>query len=453
MASEILYEEVRMPDHHRILTSNNLLAGTGSAGDIGIYGTSTILEILERDGNSNLKRELEEKMTENIGEIRSLFLEILDQDDSIVENYFNNSLFDIRELCLFNSHIVLLPPTVSKDTFNTFYPFYEQLVNLSDKYKNRYDQVDIKDEESESKIDVISSFFSKKGPKKKNVYNRNCEEYIKGLKEYLRVVIDNDDYLINSYKYLYSFFNLKLELAKNIQKMAEENVVGKLCEKVILDIKKQYNTSYSFNEITKDGIKFKTIPAGFLLYRSYPSFDPPFPKRRPYVWAGFSFLDVVNYSTPKEEEVDNSSYDYCTKIGNVSTFRTKCNLNLIDLGDLQTVMVLREKMDEKTSESFSKGWVIDKNSNVVRKSEYEADAIVAQWLYDNGYDGYIGYGIPGIHDECCISQDRRLKDMEETIKGMGQKFPLEIRNIFPMQQLLPMCQEPFTKIDYKIILS
>lgn len=27
MASEILFEEVRMPDHHRILISNNLLAG------------------------------------------------------------------------------------------------------------------------------------------------------------------------------------------------------------------------------------------------------------------------------------------------------------------------------------------------------------------------------------------------------------------------------------------
>jgi hypothetical protein len=100
--------------------------------------------------------------------------------------------------------------------------------------------------------------------------------------------------------------------------------------------------------------------------------------------------------------------------------------------------------------SFEKGWEI-KNDIIERNSDFVSDGIVSQWKYENGYDGFIGYGIKGLHDECLITSDNIEK--KEWLQGMGLNFPLELKNSFPIKQLVPICQEPFTKINYKISLS
>jgi len=455
--SEIIYEEVLMPDHHRLLTSNNLVKGIGQPGDMDIYGTSTILEILEKDDSSESKKDLDDKIKTISEELRTILFEILYQDNAISEEseeyYLSNTLFNVEQLCRFNDYIILLPPTVSRDTFNTLYYSYIGLVQLHSNYTKRYkEEIQQEEKKSQSKADIISSFLKKTSkPKKKIIYTTDCSDYIKGIKQYLEIALKDDDYIINSYKYIINLFRTDLDQVVTLNRIMENNVVEKMCRQVTLDIKEKYRAVYNFDEvIEEDGMKYKIIPEGFLVYRGYSKLASPFPKTRPYVCVGFSFLDTVNYGKPDEEEFStNLSNDYCTLLGNVATLKTKTSLKLLDLKDLQTVELLRAKMDKKTLKSFSKGWIV-KDDNVTRKSEYKDDDVVYQWLYDNNYEGYIGYGIPGLHDEACISNDKRLKDIKEYIKGNGQKFPLQLRNSFPMKQLVPICQEPFTQINYKI---
>jgi hypothetical protein len=418
-----------------------------------IYGTSTILEILEKDNNSESKKDLDDKIRTISEELRSILSKILDQDNSISEKYYlSKTLFDVKKLCRFNDYIILLPPTVSRDTFNTFYSFYIELVNLYSNYTKRYkEEIQQEEKKSQSKADIISSFLKKTSkPKKKIIYTTDCSEYIKAIKQYLKMVLINDDYIINSYKYIINLFRTNLEFQPTLNRIMENNVIEKMCRQVTLDIKEKYRAVYNLDEVIEDEMKYKIIPEGFIVYRGYSNLASPFPKTKPYVCVGFSFLDTVNYGTPDVEEFStNLSHDYCKLLGNVATLKTKTSLKLLDLKDLQTVKLLREKMNAITLESFSKGWIV-KDDNVTRKSEYKDDDVVYQWLYDNDYEGYIGYGIPGLHDEACISNNKRLKDIEEPIKGMGLKFPLELRNSFSMKQLVPICQEPFSQINYKI---
>ncbi len=450
MSAEIYYEEIKMPDHHKILTSNNLIAAMSEAGEFDIYGTSTIIDILEKDGNVDTLTELKKKIEETNESVRSILTEMLKQDDlAESKDYEKNTLFDITELCKWNRYILLLPFTVSEDTFNILYPFYDELVKLHSNYKDRYQQEEVKT--TAVSDDFFASYFK---PAPKIVYTKTCFDYVKAVKEYIRFALSNDDYIINSYKYISSAFNYKGDLAKRLVQIAEENEVGKMCRRVINDIKQQYKQYYTFDEVRENGIKYKVIPTGFLFYRSYPSVDPPFPKKRPYVFVGFSFLDIVSYSTPQEQDFIDSdlaenSYDYCKLLGNVSTLRLKKELKLLDLNDTETVKSLRQIMEPNVQKSFDKGWILE-DDIVNRRSNFKDDAIVAQWIYDNNYDGYIGYGIPGLHDECCISSIKALQHLEEPIKGMGLKFPLEILASFSMKKMVPICRDPFTKINYRL---
>ena len=135
------YEEVKMPEHHRILPSDNLLVGKGIQGDLDIYGTSTALNILYLDNDLERMKELEDKIKNTSQKLRELITKILDEDDLLLlneKNYENNTFFDIFQLCKFNLYLVLLPFTVSKDTFYTFYPFYEELIQKQSTYTEMF---------------------------------------------------------------------------------------------------------------------------------------------------------------------------------------------------------------------------------------------------------------------------------------------------------------------------
>lgn len=445
------YEEIKMPEHHRILPSDNLLVGKGIEGDLDIYGTSTALNILYLDKDLERMKELEDKIKNTSQKLRELITKILDEDDLLLlneKNYENNTFFDIFQLCKFNLYLVLLPFTVSKDTFYTFYTFYEELIQKRSTYTEMFEE---EKEEKEEKSD----FFSKAFSKKKTIYKKDCFNYINAIKQYLRLTISNDDYIINSYKYMIYIFDYKKSLVKELQEIVDKNIIGKMCNYVLYNVRNQYKTRYVFDEILKDEIKYKIIPKGFLFYRSYPSISTPFPIKRPYMYVGFSFLDIIDYATPQEKNFDErnlsyTSHNYCELLGNVSTFKTKRTLKLLDLHDLQTVKSLRKLMDGNVLKSFEKGWEI-KNDIIERNSDFVSDGIVSQWIYENGYDGFIGYGIKGLHDECLITSDNIEK--KEWLQGMGLNFPLELKSSFPIKQLVPICQEPFTKINYKISLS
>ena len=136
------------------------------------------------------------------------------------------------------------------------------------------------------------------------------------------------------------------------------------------------------------------------------------------------------------------------------TLKLEKELKLVDLYDIETVKVLQKMMDTKTLKAFNTGWSIETVNGrqyIKRKSIYDDDYIVSQWFHDNNFEGFIGYGIKGLHDECCISEDKSKSD--EIIRGFGEKFPLKILNSYPTKYLIPACQEPFNKINYIIQMN
>lgn len=470
--SNVLYDEIKMPDHHRILDRENLLAGQGREGDLGVYGTSTALNILTQDGKVQEAIKLESDIMYESEKIRQMIFKIIEEDNAQFEKgydeYVKKSLFNIKNLCFFNQQLVLLPFSVSKDTFNTCYPFYEQLNILHSNHKDRYEQIEIDEEEKQTKQsknidDFFSTFSSVKKKPKKIVYRDSCMDYIKAIKQYLNTFLYNNDYVINSFKYIPLILKgeYENELIDDLLEIVTQNKIGKICNKIFADVRKEYKTKFIFDEIVEKGLTYKIIPENFLFYRSYPSTDPPFPKRRPEVWVGFSFIDVVSYATPQDKtfedrNLDFTSENYCELLGSVSTFKVKKQLKLLDMGSVETIkslMEILERDNKSVLKALIDGWeiTVKKGQEIInRKSKYEGDSKFADWLYENSYDGYIGYNLPGLHDECCISRDKSLEDLEEPIKGMGSKFPLQLLNSFPMKQIVPVCQEPFSKINYVI---
>jgi hypothetical protein len=448
---EMQYEESKMPEHHRLLIDKLLIKDDESGiPSLGIYGTSTILQNLFLDGLISMDLEIQiEKISD---QIRDIFRKILEKDDNMEqggkEHYLTNTLFNLR-ICGVGSEFlasVLLPPTVSKDTFNTFYDSFIQLADTHSDYKMR-----ISEKEVESTNSIWKSVFMKKVI----TYTDVCYDYIKAIKRYLYSILDfkDNDYIINSYRGL-----LVLLKSENYElyKIREDDVVGKMCYDYIKDIKKQYKMFYKFEEvIDDDGLRYKIIPKGFLLYRGYPNSATPFSRSTSYLCLGFSFLDTVNYGRPNEKNFQGkevNSYNYCRLLGNVVTMEVNDDLKLLDLGDLDTVKLLKTKMSGVVLEKFEKAWSI-KNDTIQRKSVYSDDAIVYDWL-ENFYQGYIGYGVPGLHDEICCFTPPDLKHKQEERKGWGERFPsFKIRNIFPLKDTIPMCKEPFNKLNYKIFVD
>ena len=115
--------------------------------------------------------------------------------------------FNIKNLCHYETVLALLPFTVSKDTFNTCYPMYQDLKKLDSNYTDRFEKV--VDEKKEDKSDIFSRLNKKSF---KIVYKKACIDYIKALKQYVKMFLSNDDFLINSYKYMTQFFKEENEV-------------------------------------------------------------------------------------------------------------------------------------------------------------------------------------------------------------------------------------------------
>jgi hypothetical protein len=469
------FDELKMPDYH-ILFSGKLIAGT-TQDHIDVYGTSTYLNILQKDEKNDELTHLKDEIHKISDEIRSILTDILDEDDGYerfdMKKYTGYTMFNMSSICRRADDVkllLLLPPSVSSDTFNTLYPAYKEIMDFEEKSVLAQQVADSNGADSKKKFDAVSDFFStfnKGKPSFKTVYTDECREFIKKIKWFIREFMTNDDYIINAYKYLP--FN-KIEdddrMARLMQ-IEEENVIGKLCQKVFDDIYHQYKIRYQFNERVIDGLKYKIIPEGFLFYRAYPNIKPPFPTERPYMHLGFSFLEISMYSAAKEEDVYKQigerqiyTQSVCNLIGNVATFRAKKELKLLDLNDVETVEKLREILsvrsqysegDKIVLENFKKGWII-KDGIIKRYSEYKADYSVAQWVYDNNYDGFIGYGIKDFHDEVCVCSSKSKKDIEEVVEW-GEKYPVQIANIFPMKYSVPACKEPFNQINYRLSIE
>ena len=268
MASENhIYEEIKMPDHHRIFPSNRLLAGDSDDYGLDIYGTSTSLNILIKDGKLEEAKFLEDKIHEKSEEIRNILTQIFEIDDSYSDlpdnEYLNMTLFSKHQVCKSDFKFqILLPFTVSKDTFNTCYPVYNELIRSHLNYEDRF-EVEINKEYSN-----INNLLGNI-PYKIVTYNKACVDVIKGIKQYIKMFLSNDDFLINSYKFMYSLFEPKHELYNRLeQSVYKDYFIEKYCIPILNNIRSLYKIRYHFEEEVISSIKYKIIPKDFLFYRA-----------------------------------------------------------------------------------------------------------------------------------------------------------------------------------------
>ncbi len=394
MASEVdekLFGKI--PEHHLIIPELNIYSFQSKVPSYKpiLHGTSTFINILEKDGLHDELKEFED----NIKQIVDLCRNNIDLNKINLKN---------SVLRLYYREMRLLPWTVSFDTFYELLPHYERLLAIEKAHPEVIDR---------------------RNPQPFYI------EYLEELKSFISRAMEKDDYIINNCDFFTSI--LDLNTGDLVQKLREKmnTIIGR--------IKSEYCTKYPierFEEIVENGIVFRMIPENFVFHRSYQRGHHPFGKQKyKMMWAGFNFLQIMSYGLPKEQKDKtlSASVDYCNRIGFVSTFRAKQPLKLIDMSNAQTITRLGELMDEKTRASLKRGW----GSDGKRTSFMNDDGNVAEWLCDNGYLGYLGLGLDGLHDEVMIC-----------VNELTYEPYFEIIDVNDMRDLIPFCRAPYNQIEY-----
>ncbi len=390
----------KIPDHHLIIPDLAIYRFSKlTDADQILYGTSTFIDILEKDGKED---ELEEFL--------NIINECVEITRPIVIDALNNDKLDEITLQVYYGKLGLLPWTVSPDTFYQLLPFYQEIEEHCNTYTEKVDHKN------------VQPFYV---------------EYVQKLKAFLRKALEFDDYLINTQELLQSIiFVLDQKVGKQIKELRKK------MKKILRDIEKLYNTKVSndlFEKFEENGLVYRIIPENFYFYRAFSRNHPPFSKNKYKMsWAGFNFIEIISYARPQEKKNESlsDSVDYCNHMGYVASFRTKAPLKLLDLGDPKTIYQLYQIMDETTIKSLEEGWEYV-GGKIKRHSVMQHDGIVSEWLCKNGILGYIGIGFD-LHDEImvCVNEDN-YTDL------------FEITEVHDLVSFIPFCKAPYNQIEYK----
>lgn len=139
-----------------------------------------------------------------------------------------------------------------------------------------------------------------------------------------------------------------------------------------------------------------------LLYRGFTKKSGPISKR-PDAWFAMCPMVASIYMVPGEWKDGNTVSKYCSDMGSISVFRATNEFTLIDLSNVKNVKHVRNIMIQtKTAENiinaFDRSWKIAPDGKIARKSILHLDIIWANWLCENGFQGYIA-GPTSIHAE------------------------------------------------------
>ncbi|HMP28699.1 MAG TPA: hypothetical protein PKD85_03815 [Saprospiraceae bacterium] len=278
----------------------------------------------------------------------------------------------------------------------------------------------------------------------------NLEEAIVSL---INEIIDNDDFLVN-----WGIFSLLLNDPEKY--LVEEFGHSKDIEEFIKYTIYTLRSNLLSNRIVSKkeaGIMTKTLPKGELFYRGYRTYRGMADNTKNYAWFAFDVVSTMSYLVPPKKE-DNKQYlaktttftnlyDYCSAVGGSAVFQVQRDLQVLDFGDVNTLRYIKSQLNNKdVIEAFESGWRLSEKSaeKPAEKEKFKRysvdvlDGIVAKWLCENGYDGYIANNVPGLHDEIMIC------NISNNMKYIGDYDPRIYMNFH-------MCEEPYSLVDSYII--
>lgn len=192
---------------------------------------------------------------------------------------------------------------------------------------------------------------------------------------------------------------------------------------------------------------YALLPAGTRLYRGFKQQRGPLNLERGYSYFVMDPSSCLVYALPELEAIPEESKEgqntlYCKEVGGVVEVETTRDIHLWNLSTAENVRLLLAEMKQKNAPqsvltAFTKCWVVTPTDAFHRASQYSLDMKVIEWMCQNGYSGYMGVQVQGLHDEfvfCNIGEAVRIR----------RTYGAEDFN-------LPPCKEPYASLRLKLV--
>jgi hypothetical protein len=196
---------------------------------------------------------------------------------------------------------------------------------------------------------------------------------------------------------------------------------------------------------------YALLPAGTRLYRGFKQHRGPLNLERGYSYFVMDPASCLIYALPEVDKLNQAlnagseeSHNtlYGKELGGVVEVETTRDIPLWNLSTAENVRLLLAEMKQKNAPqsvltAFTKCWVVTPNGAFHRASQYSLDMKVIEWMCQNGYNGYMGVQVQGLHDEFVFC------NIGEVVR---------IRKIYGAEDFnLPLCKEPYASLRLNLI--
>ncbi len=192
---------------------------------------------------------------------------------------------------------------------------------------------------------------------------------------------------------------------------------------------------------------YALLPAGTRLYRGFKKQRGPLNLERGYSYFVMDPASCLVYALPELESIPEEAKEsqntlYCQGVGGVVEVETTRDIQLWNLSTAENVRLLLAEMKQKNAPqsvltAFTKCWVVTPTDAFHRASQYSSDMKVIEWMCQNGYNGYMGVQVQGLHDEFVFC-------------NIGEA--VRIRRIYGAEDFnLPLCKEPYASLPLRLI--
>lgn len=257
------------------------------------------------------------------------------------------------------------------------------------------------------------------------------------IKSFINLIWYDEDYLVN-WGIVPILFKLEGEFGHSPK-------IEKFIRKIISNVRNMNIQKANTNDFPYYEDNTRIVQEGSLFYRGYRTYRGAEDCYRSFAWFAFDVVSTMSYLVPPTKE-DNkkylastlkftNTYPYCSAVGGTAIFRAERDLKLLDFSNLNTLKAIRVLMskgaDQKVIQAFESGWGLD-GTSFQRNSVDMMDEIVAKWICDQGYDGYIAVGLSDMHDEILVCKNN--------MKYVGDYDARKYMNFH-------VCNEPYSLVD------
>lgn len=205
-----------------------------------------------------------------------------------------------------------------------------------------------------------------------------------------------------------------------------------------IDVYSRYRRkNIKFEQVKSKFAVISLIPKGTFLYRSFADYtsDNGLAGNRMFDYFAFDVPSTLYYACPENHNQILSAY--ITKLGGISVFKTKDTMKILDLSEAKSALFLQDmfkeyNVPENVIRTFKRAWTVTESGRIMRNSGSGSDARIVEWICKLGFDGYVGVGIDGLHDEIMLCQPRSTLELVKIV-DTKDNFYLPVAHIIGEQ--------------------